>query len=138
MSNRTTRWGMTRTDIAAAYAADREDELLDAVVTAAALVAHSDGHVASLERGELLDFLDRNGFLSVFTRRDILDAFDGRLRHLGESGRSVAIDDLRRLASRLPAGLVIAAAERVAAADRQICARERDILALIRTAVIPS
>jgi tellurite resistance protein len=140
MPNRTPRdrWGMTRTEITAAYADDREDELLDAVITAAALVARSDGHVAPIERGELLDFLDRNGFLSVFTRRDILDAFDGRLRHLDESGREIAIDELRRRAGRLPANLVIAAAERVAAADRQIHARERDALAQIRMAVSPS
>ncbi|MDB5410729.1 MAG: TerB family tellurite resistance protein [Rhodospirillales bacterium] len=140
MPNRTTRdrWGMTRTEIAAAYADDREDELLEAVVTAAALVARSDGHVTPVERGELLDFLDRNDFLSVFTRRDILDVFDRRLRHVDENGREVAIAALRRLAGRLPANLIIAAAERVAAADRHIHARERDVLALIRTAVSPS
>src|SRR3954467_1777889 len=69
MSNREgpNRWGMTRAEITAAYADDREDELLSAVGTAAALVARSDGRVAPAERGELLDFLDRKGFLLVFT-----------------------------------------------------------------------
>src|SRR5437899_3004988 len=73
-----------------------------------------------IERGELFDFLDRNGFLSVFTRRDIFDAFDLRLRHFDESGSEAAVDDLRRLVDRLPARLVVEAAERVAAADRRI------------------
>ena len=129
------RWGMTRTEITAAYADDREDELLDAVVTAAALVARSDGRVAPIERGELLDFLDRNGFLSVFTRRDIFDAFDSRLRHLDEGGSEAAVDDLRQPGDRLPARLVVEAAQRVAAADRHINPHEQQILALIRAAV---
>jgi len=126
---------MTRTEIMAAYADDREDELLDAIITAAALVARSDGRVAPIERGELFDFLDRNGFLSVFTRRDIFDAFDSRLRHFDEGGSEAAVDDLRRRGDRLPARLVVEAAERVAAADRHIHPHERQILALIRTAV---
>jgi tellurite resistance protein len=133
------RWGMTRTEITAAYADDRENELLDAVTTAAVLVARSDGRVVPVERGELLDFLDRNGFLSVFTRRDIFDSFDCRLRHFNEGGGEVAaVDDLRRLAGCFPARLVVQAAEHVAAADRHIHPRERQILALIRAAVGPS
>jgi tellurite resistance protein len=132
------RWGMRRTEITAAYADDREDELLDAVITAAALVARSDGRVAPVERGELLDFLDRNGFLSVFTRRHIFDTFDCRLRHVNEGGGEAAVDDLRWFAGRFPAGLVVQAAERVAAADRHIHPHEQQILALIRAAVGPS
>jgi tellurite resistance protein len=129
------RWGMTRTEITAAYADDREDDLLSAVLTAAALVARSDGRVAPAERGELLDFLDRNGFLLVFTRRDIFDAFDCRLRHLAENGGEVAVDDLRRLGGRIRARLVVEAAECVAAADHHIHPNERQALTLIRTAV---
>jgi|GraSoiStandDraft_5_1057265.scaffolds.fasta_scaffold613930_2 tellurite resistance protein TerB len=133
------RWGMKRTAVTAAYADDREDALLDAVTTAAALVARSDGQVVAVERGELLDFLDRNGFLSVFTRRDIFDAFDCRLRHFNGSGGEVAaIDGLRRLAGLFPPRLVIQTAERVAAADRFIHPGEQQILALIRAAVGPS
>jgi tellurite resistance protein len=140
MSNREgpNRWGMTRAEITAAYADDREDELLSAVVTAAALVARSDGRVAPAERGELLDFLDRKGFLLVFTRRDILDAFDCRLRHLAENAGEVAVDDLRRLAGRIEARLVVEAAECVAAADHHIHPNERQALVLIRAAVGPS
>jgi tellurite resistance protein len=119
---------MTRTEITAAYADDREDELLDAVITA-------DGRVAPIERGELFDFLDRNGFLSVFTRRDIFDAFDSRVRRFDEGGSEAAVDDLRQLSDRLPARLVVEAAERVAAADRHIHPHERQILALIRATV---
>jgi tellurite resistance protein len=129
------RWGMTRTEITAAYAEDREDELLDAVVTAAALVACSDGSVAPVERGALLDFLDRKGFLAVFTRRDIIEAFDVRLHSITVGGSAAAIADLQRLARRLPTALVVEASEHVAAADRHVHPHEHQALALVRTAV---
>ena len=49
------RSAMNSAEIAAAYLDDREDELLDAVGTAPALV----GAAESVERCELLDFFDR-------------------------------------------------------------------------------
>lgn len=110
MRNRYTRNrpGMTAADITAAYMDDREDQLLDAAVTAAALIARADGIVEPIERNEMLDVLQRNGLLSVFTRFDILDAFDSRLRQLEEDeGMEVAVESLGRLAGRSPAWLVI-------------------------------
>jgi tellurite resistance protein len=123
MSNRNTRnrWGMTRAEIAAAYMDDREDELLDAVVTAAALVARADGWIEPVERGHMLDFLDRNGFLSVFTRADIFGAFECRVRQLEEHGGTEgAVDALGRLAGHSPARLIIEAGEHVSAADSHV------------------
>jgi tellurite resistance protein len=112
---------------------DREDELLDAAVTAAALVARADGRVEPVERGEMLDFLDRNGFLSVFTRADVLDPFEARVRQLGEGSCATSVvDSLRPLAGRSPAHLVIALGERVAAADNHFHSRESQVLQLIR------
>src|SRR5262245_13974087 len=124
---------MTAADITAAYVDDREDELLDAAVTAAALIARADGTVEPIERSEMLDVLRRNGLLSVFTRFDILDAFDSRLRQLEEDeGMEVAVDSLRRLAGRSPAWLVVETGERVAAADRHVNGRELQMLRVIR------
>jgi tellurite resistance protein len=126
------RLGMTAAEITAAYRDDREDELLDVAVTAAALIARADG---SIERGEMLDFLDRNEFLSVFTRADIFDAFERCVRQLGEQGGTeAAVDSLGRLAG-WPARLVVETGERVAAADGHVHAHERQMLALIRTAL---
>ena len=138
MPNRHTRnrSGMTAADITAAYMDDREDELLDAAVTAAALVARADGTVEPIERSEMLDVLRRNGLLSVFTRFDILDAFDSRLRQLEENdGMEVAVDSLGRLAGRSPAWLVVETGERVAAADHHVNGRELQMLRLIRLAL---
>src|SRR5579883_2557065 len=123
------RPGMTAAAITAAYMDDREDELLDAAVTAAALIAHADGSVEPIERGEMLDFLDRNDFLSVFTRAELLDAFACRVRQLEEhGGAEAALGDLERLAGRYPARLIVETGERVAAADSRIHAAELEML----------
>jgi tellurite resistance protein len=130
------RLGMTAAEITAAYMDDREDELLDAAVTAAALIARADGSIEPIERGEMLDFLDRNEFLSVFTRADIFDAFERRVRQLGEQGGAeAAARSLGRLAGRSPARLVIETGERAAAADGHVHARERQVLELVRIAL---
>ena len=76
-------------ELMAQYWDAREDELLDAVVSAAALVARADGRIDGAERGQLLDFLERRGILSVFTPAEILDTFERRVRELNEPGGSV-------------------------------------------------
>jgi len=93
---------VTRAEIIAAYLDFREDEPLDAVVTAATLVARADGWVRPVERGQLLDFLDRKEFLSIFTRGEILDVFERCVRELSEppgSSRGGAAPALRRTSS---------------------------------------
>jgi tellurite resistance protein len=116
----------------------RDEELLDAVVTAAALVARADGWVDSSERSDLLEFLNRNGFWSVFSRAEVLDAFERRLRELDEAGGAgQAADSLGRVAGRSPARLVVEASEQIAAADGYLHPREARILVLIRAALAP-
>jgi tellurite resistance protein len=123
-------------EIIAAYLDDRQDELLDAVLTAAALVARADGWVQPVECAQLLDFLDRNEFLWIYTRDDILGAFESRVRELREPrGPAAAVARLARNAERLPARLVIDAGEEVAAADCRLDPREQGALELIRTAL---
>lgn len=138
MSHRNTRKRsrLTPAEVMAQYLDDRNDELLDAVVTAAALVARADGRVEPAERGLLVDFMDRNGFLSVFTRREIHDAFERRLRELDEErGAETAVDSLGRLAGRLPARLVIGAGRHIARANGRAHPGERHMLELIRHAL---
>jgi tellurite resistance protein len=126
----------TPAEIMAAWRDDREDELLDAVVTAAALVARADGWVDPVERGQLLDVLDRNGFLSVFTPAEILDAFERRVRELrAPGGPAAALGRLRRHAGRAPARLVVDVGDEVAAADGRLDPREQRILQLIQAAL---
>jgi tellurite resistance protein TerB len=138
MSNQNTRNSLrfTPTETMAAYLNDRNEELLDAVVTAAAVVARADGRITPVERGLLLDFMDRNGFLSVFTCSEILDAFERRVRQFDEhGGAEAAVDDLGRLAGRSPSRLIIGAGKRVAAADGHLHPRELHVLQRIRRAL---
>jgi tellurite resistance protein len=84
MPNRNARHrvALTQAEIMVAYMDAREDELLDAVVTAAALVACADGCIEPVERSQLLDFLNRNGLNALLTRAEILDLFERRIRLL--------------------------------------------------------
>jgi tellurite resistance protein len=138
MPNRNARHrvALTQAEIMAAYMDAREDELLEAVVTAAALVAHADGCIEPVERSQLLDFLNRNGLMSVFTRAEMLEFFERRIRQLdGENGAEVVIESLKRLAGRSTARLVVDAGEHVAAADGHLHPRELQVLQFIRIAV---
>jgi len=129
---------ITPTGIIAASLRDLENELLDAVVTAAALVARADGWVDPVEREQLLDFLDVNEFMLVFSRAEIVDAFERRIRELRKpDGTVAALGRLRRQSERRMArslaSLVVDAGEQVAAADCRLDPREQRILQLIRT-----
>jgi tellurium resistance protein TerD len=134
--NSRTRSKPMRAEIIAASMDDREDELLDAVVTAAALVARADGWVQPVEREQLLDFLDRNEFLSIFERADIIAAFEGRIRELRQPGGPMAaVERLVRHAGGRSARLAIEIGEEVAAADCRLDPREQRVLHVIRTAL---
>ena len=125
---------LTRAEIVAAYLDFREEELLDAMVTAATLVARADGWVQPVERGQLLDFFDREEFLSIFTREEILEVFERCVRELREPrGLIAAVERLRRRAGQVPVQLVIDVSEEVAVADCRLDPREQRILELIRT-----
>jgi tellurite resistance protein len=120
----------------AAYMHDRADELFDAIITAAAMVARADGRIDPVERSALLGFLNRNGFLAVFTRGEVLDAFEDRTRQLAERcGAEVALGGLRRFAGRSLARLVVNAGTHVAGADGRLHPGELRTLALIRFAL---
>jgi tellurite resistance protein len=115
-----------------------EEELLDAVVTAAALLARADGWIDPIEYAQLFDFLDRSEFLSIFTRADIRDAFERRIRELREpGGPMVALARLRRHGGCRLARLVVDVGEEIAAADCRLDPREQYILQLIKITLWP-
>ena len=103
------------------------------MVTAGALVALADGKVDASERDELVEFVDRQGFVPTISRHRIAEAFDNRVRQLKDrDGARVIVDTFRPLAGLSMASVVIRTAERVAAADRQIHPGELRALKLIR------
>jgi tellurite resistance protein len=136
--NARNRVALTQAEIMAAYMDDRDDELVDAIVTAAALVARADGYVEPVERSRLLYFLNHNGLMSVFTRAEILDLFERRILQLEDKdGVKSAIESLGRLAGRSTARLVVDASEHVAEADSDLHPRELQVLQFIRVALTP-
>jgi tellurite resistance protein len=122
-----------RAGIATAFREYREDELLDVLVSAAALLARADGWVQEVERIQLLDFLDREDFFSVFVREDVLTQFDRRISELSEpGGPSSVLCRLGRHRDGSTAALIVNVGEEIAAADCRLDPREQRVLELVR------
>jgi len=131
-----TRPNARRAEMVAAYLEHREDELLDAVVSTAALVARADGWIQKVERTQLLDFVDREELLSVFPREDTMAHFEHCVRRLREpDGPLAVIRRLGRHSDSPTASFIINIGEEVAAADRHLDPREEQVLQDIRTAL---
>ena len=123
----------THTDHAGDILDHCDGEVLQALVTAGALVALADGELDTAERAELVNFVDRQGFAPTASPDEIAAAFDCRVRELDTpSSINVIVDTLRPLAGRSLASVVMRTAERVAAADRKIHPGELRALTLIR------
>jgi len=106
---------------------------MQALVTAGALVALSDGRVEAAERDELVNFVDQQGFVPTISRQEIAEAFGSRVRQLEDRrGVSVIVENLRPLAGLSLASVVVRTAERVAAADSKIHPAELQAIQLIR------
>ena len=133
MANSDPRFIATPTDCLPDRLGYREDEVMHALVTAGAFVALADGEVQGVERRELVNFLDRRGFVSTISRREIGETFDVRVRQLEERrSADVVVENFRPLAGLSLASVVIRTAERVAAADQRIHPAELRALKLIR------
>lgn len=125
-----------RAQIVAAYLEFREDEVLDAVVSAAAVVARADGWVQEVERSQLFDFLDREELLFVFAREDAVAHFERCVREVrGPGGSSAVIQRLGRHRDSPTASLIVKIGEEVAAADCRLDPREQQVLKIIAAAL---
>jgi tellurite resistance protein len=132
----TRRYSRSRPRIAEPLAAcvdDDDKEVMQALVTAGALVARADGQIDAVERDELVNFVDQQRLVPTISAHDIATAFDNCVRQLDtRDGAHVVAEALRPLAGLSLASIVVRAAERVAAADLQIHSSELDALKLIR------
>ena len=133
MTNRYASANTATAELAADYADYRDKEVMQALVTAGALVALADGHLEDVERDELVGFIHRQDFAPTISQRGIAKAFDNRVRELQENyNPNVVIEALRPLAGLSLTSVVIRTAERVAAADRKIHPSEEKAISLIR------
>ena len=133
MADRYIRSRTTTTEPAGDHRDHWDEEVMQALVTAGALVALSDGRVEAVERDELVNFVDQQGFVPTISRLGIAEAFGNRVRQLEDRhSASVIVDSLRPLAGLSLASVVVRTAERVAAADRKIHPGELHAIQLIR------
>jgi tellurite resistance protein len=128
------RAGATLAQIMDAYLDERRQELLDVLATAAALVARADGRCDPVEGAQLADFLDRQDFLSVFSRTEISEAFDHHSHALMRPASiAQAVARLSPHAGRPLAHVLIELGEEVAGADCRLDPREQSVLHLMRS-----
>jgi tellurite resistance protein TerB len=126
------RSAMTPADLAAAYHLNCTDEIMDACLTAGALVALADRRVDPVECDRLVAFLQRHELLTV-SKIEAKQAFERRICELREPGYVLAAAyRLGRNRGLSPARILIAAAEEVAAADSRLDPSELEILDLLR------
>jgi tellurite resistance protein len=118
---------------AADYRDHDDEELLQALVTAGALVALADGQVDGVERDELLNFIDQQRLVPTISQHEIARAFDSRVQQIKNQHNAADIaQPLRPLIGLSLASVVIRTAERVAAADSQIHPSEVEAVEQIR------
>jgi tellurite resistance protein TerB len=111
----------------------RDEDVMQALATAGALVALADGRVDAVERDEFVNFIDRQGFTPTISNDEVAGAFDNLVRELEARDRlSVILDAFRPLAGLSLASVVVRTAERVACADGKILPGELQALRLIR------
>jgi len=121
------------------YLDQLDEEMMQALVTAGAVVALADGHVKPVERDELLNFIEQQGFVPKTSKRDAGEVFDSRLRQL-EDGHTLGtiIRALRPLAGLSLSSTVVRTAEHVAMADRELHPSELEALNVIRRLLVGS
>jgi len=133
MTVRYNRSNATMVETAADYFDQRDEEVMQALVTVGALVALVDGEVRAIERDELVGYVHRQGFASSISQRDIAEALDNRVRQLQERDSThVILEALRPLAGLSLSSVVVRTAERVAAVDRYLHPNELQAIKLIR------
>jgi tellurite resistance protein TerB len=123
---------MTNRNIPSSITTNHQDEdVIQGLVTAGALLALADGRVQAVERDELMNFVQQ--LMPATSNEEIGELFDHRTREL-EDREAVAVitEKLRPLAGLSLASVVVRTAERVAAADRQIHPNESQAIRLIR------
>src|SRR3982074_566063 len=99
MVDRYTRPSTATAEPAAGHLGHRDDEVMQALVTAGAFVALADGRVEAVERDEFVNFIDRQGFVPSISRHEIARAFDNRVRQLEDrDGADAIAETLRPLA----------------------------------------
>jgi tellurite resistance protein len=110
-------------------------DAVNALVTAGAFVALADGQISSIERDEVVRYIDRRGFAA--TRLRIAALFDERAGQLQNANfANVILEALRPVPNLSLISDVMRISERVAAADGRMHPDEVQMLKLIRLIIM--
>jgi tellurite resistance protein len=127
----------TVANLVADYLDQRDDEVMQALITTGAFVSLADGQVETSERDELVNFLVGRQLVAGMSTRQIGEEFDRRVRHLrGGDKIEIVVEALRPLAGLSLSSVVVRIAELVAAADGHLHPNELMAIKLIRLVMI--
>jgi tellurite resistance protein len=114
-----------------------DEEVMQALVTAGAMVAVAHGAVEQIERDELVSFIDHQGFVPSISPERIATVFDARVRELDDrNAPNIIVDKFRPVAGLALGSVVIRVAQRAAAADGKLNQREVQAMDLIRLILV--
>ena len=131
------RSSATGANLVADYLDQRDDEVMQALITTGAFVSLADGQVETCERDELVNFLVGGQLVPGMSKREIGEEFDHRVRRLrGGDKIAIVVEALRPLAGLSLSSVVVRIAELVAAADGHIHPNELMAIKLIRLVMI--
>jgi tellurite resistance protein TerB len=112
---------------------ERDEQIVNALVTVSAFVALADGRVDAIERDEAVNYIDRQRLAPTISRQRIAEFFDARARHLEErDSGGLIVEALRPVSALSLSSDVVRIAELVAAADRRVDPNEVHVIRLIR------
>jgi len=110
-------------------------DAVNALIIAGAFVALADGRIQTVEREEVLRYIDRRRFAA--TRWRTADLFDERAGQLQNADfANVVVEALRPVPNLSLTSDVMCIAERVAAADGQMHPDEAQMIKLIRLIIM--
>jgi tellurite resistance protein len=108
MAKRYSRSNITTAELAADYLDQRDEEVMQALVTAGAFVAFADGQVEAVERDELVNFIHRQGLVPTISQHEIGEVFDSRVRQLEDrDSANVIVKAFRPLAGLSLSSVVV-------------------------------
>jgi tellurite resistance protein len=112
---------------------ERDRQAATALVTAGALVAIADRHADTIEREEVVRYINDRQLVSAIPGPGIARLFDERARRLEQPDfAKLAIEALRPASELSLSSEIVELAERVAAADRHVHSSEWQAIRLIR------
>ncbi len=113
----------------------KNKDFLNAAMAGSALIAMADGSISSEEKQKMIKFIEHNESLSVFTTKDVIDAFQnfvGQIEFDQDIGSAAAYQAIAKMKSNAEAArLVLRMVIAIGTSDGNFDADEKKIAAKI-------